>query len=151
MISISINSSFIWQCYSFSVHSVLFILLKIVLFVYRNKGLSLWWKFSYLILLSLIDWRTGEWMWCEIICWKCNRRFYSEVSFRVAWVYSGYATTVTLLTHCWHICCYFKPSPHDQDFVLSKIDLRSIWFQKRKRSCFVRLYFRFMVTKVKVD
>ena len=43
--------SFIWQCYSFSVHSVLFIILKIVLFAYLNKELSLWWIFSDLGLL----------------------------------------------------------------------------------------------------
>ena len=44
-------TSFIWQCYSFSVHSVLFIILKIILVVGLNKKLSLWWIFSYLVLL----------------------------------------------------------------------------------------------------
>ena len=44
-------TSFIWQCYSFSVHSVLFIILKIILFACLNKELSLWWIFSYLVLL----------------------------------------------------------------------------------------------------
>ena len=44
-------TSFIWQCFSFSVHSVLFIILKIILFACLNKELSLWWIFSYLVLL----------------------------------------------------------------------------------------------------
>ena len=44
-------TSFIWQCYWFSVHSVLFIILKIILVAYLNKELSLWWIFSYLVLL----------------------------------------------------------------------------------------------------
>ena len=37
--------------YSFSVHSVLFIILKIALLACLNKELSLWWIFSYLVLL----------------------------------------------------------------------------------------------------
>ena len=44
-------TSFIWRCYSFSVHSVLFMILKIVLFPCLNEELSLWWIFSYLISL----------------------------------------------------------------------------------------------------
>ena len=37
--------------YSFSVHSVLFIKLKIILYACLNKELSLWSTFSYLVLL----------------------------------------------------------------------------------------------------
>ena len=44
-------TSFIWQCYSFSVHSVLFIMLVIILFTGLNEELSLWWIFCYLVLL----------------------------------------------------------------------------------------------------
>ena len=44
-------ASFIWQCYSFSVHSVLFIMLVIILFTGLNEELSLWWIFCYLVLL----------------------------------------------------------------------------------------------------
>ena len=44
-------TSLIWQCYSFSVHSVLFFTLKIILFACLNKELSLRWIFSYLVLL----------------------------------------------------------------------------------------------------
>ena len=59
MISVSTNpgadvtnfTSFIGQCYSFSVHLVLFIILKIVLFACLSKELSLWWIFGYLVLL----------------------------------------------------------------------------------------------------
>ena len=44
-------TSFIRQCYSFSVHSVLFIILKIILVACFSKELSLWWIFSYVVLL----------------------------------------------------------------------------------------------------
>ena len=44
-------TSFIWQCYSFNVHSVLFIILLLILFACLNKDLSLWWIFSYLVSL----------------------------------------------------------------------------------------------------
>ena len=43
-------TSFIWQCYSFNVHSVLFILPKI-LFVCWTKELCFWWTFSCLVSL----------------------------------------------------------------------------------------------------
>ena len=41
-------TSFLYQCYSFNVDSVLFIILKIVLFACLNKELSLCWIFSHL-------------------------------------------------------------------------------------------------------
>ena len=44
-------TSFIRQCYSFSVHSALFIMLAIILVACLNKELSLWWIFSYLVFL----------------------------------------------------------------------------------------------------
>ena len=49
-------TGFIWQSYSFTAHSVLSIILTIILFAYMNKDLSLWWIFSYLVLLI-----GGEW------------------------------------------------------------------------------------------
>ena len=42
-------TSFIWQCYSFSVYSVLFIILKIFFFACVNKDV-LWWILRYLVL-----------------------------------------------------------------------------------------------------
>ena len=44
-------ASFIWQCYSSSVHSVLFIILEIVLFACLIKEWSFWWIFSCLFSL----------------------------------------------------------------------------------------------------
>ena len=44
-------TNFLWQCYSFSVYSILLTILKIILFACPNKELSLWWIFSYLVSL----------------------------------------------------------------------------------------------------
>ena len=67
-------TSFIWQCYSYSVHSVLFIILKIVLLACLNKGLFLRWMFSYLV--SLIGGSENEqsltiFYWLEINIHTC--------------------------------------------------------------------------------
>ena len=71
-------ASFIWQCYSFSVHSVLFIILKIILFACLNKELSLWWIFSYLVLL--IGGLENE-LSATIFCrWQVNAYIHTNIS-----------------------------------------------------------------------
>ena len=71
-------TSFIWQCYSFSVHSVLFIILKIILVAYLNKELSLWWIFSYLVLL--IGGLENE-LSATIFCrWQVNAYIHTNIS-----------------------------------------------------------------------
>ena len=71
-------TSFIWQCYSFSVHSVLFIILKIVLFVCLNKELSLRGIFSYLVLL--IGGLENE-LSVTIFCrWQVNAYIHTNIS-----------------------------------------------------------------------
>ena len=69
---------FLYQCYSFSVHSVLFIILKIVLFACLNKELSLWWIFSYLVLL--IGGLENE-LSATIFCrWQVNAYIHTNIS-----------------------------------------------------------------------
>ena len=71
-------ASFIWQCYSFSVHSVLFIILKIILVACLNKELSLWWIFSYLVLL--IGGLENE-LSATIFCrWQVNAYIHTNIS-----------------------------------------------------------------------
>ena len=68
----------VWQCYLFSVHSVLFITLKINLFAYLNKELSLWWIFSHLVLL--IGGLENE-LSAMIFCWwQVNAYIHTNIS-----------------------------------------------------------------------
>ena len=92
-------NSFIWLCYPFSVHSVLFIVLKIVLLVWvKNHHCG-----------SFIDCRIREWtIFNDFLSMtnKCildNSRFYTEVSFCFVWLYRTYAIAMTFLTRCWHM------------------------------------------------
>ena len=74
-------TSFIWQCYSFTVHSVLFIILKIILFGFLNKELFLWWIFSYLV--SLIGRLENELLSATIFCrWQVNAYIHTYKHFK---------------------------------------------------------------------
>ena len=61
----SSGRSFIWQRYSFSIHSVSCILQKWFCLYVRIK--------NYPYAASLADWKIGEWMQCKLVCWKCYR------------------------------------------------------------------------------
>ena len=71
-------TSFIWQCYSFSVHSVLFFTVKIILFACLNKELSLWWIFSYLV--SLIGGLENELCAMIFYWWQVNANIHRNIS-----------------------------------------------------------------------
>ena len=70
-------TSFLWQCYLFSVHSVLFIILKIVLLLCLNKELCLWWILSYLV--SLIGGLDNEQSLTSFYWWQINTYIYTNL------------------------------------------------------------------------
>ena len=71
-------TSFIWQGYSFSIHPVLFIILKIILITCLNKELSLWWIFSYLdLLIGGLENELSAMIFCW---WQVNTYIHTNIS-----------------------------------------------------------------------